>query len=547
MTGEEIIQTHLGGVFATEEMMRGSAELLRCAAWMTVWTKKKKEIYYECCGRTLLEGEENDAEEEWALEHAAHRHLGICPYCGHEVYHINRRFTSKKDYTEMYTVWYRMSQTQPDTLLVLGMWVGRLWYKARHVHPSGIRTEFQPCSLVMLPWGGKPERHICESRLCQNGVERWFWQRKENEWIRRRDVRGGDTQSLEGCRIGYRIGNSLKDTVAKSRWGKIVEWVKKTDHVPFTEDLVSQLHLFCNHPAMEYMIGNGMEGILKDCLKRNGTMQVIRWKQRKPQAMLGMDGNELARLRRMKPEETNGLGLMIWRYATEFGQKVKLEDAMTIGHKLQYRVDLSLVRKALNRYGQRWGVMKIMRYTIRSCRLSTWMDYMRELCTLGEADSVERVFPKDLHEAHARTSQRIRYKSDQETMRKVEQKATKWAGALSFEACGLKLEPFASAEEILFEGKKQLICIGSYVKTYADGNTILLKLRRLEKPEEPFHAVEFSRDGKKLIQCRGYKNYTRAEDEAQVRGFWAAWDQAHGTKTALHLVIDPGTREVQTA
>lgn len=548
MTGEEIIQIHLGGQFMDDEMRKGSEELLRCAAWMTEWTKKKREIYYECCGNTLTESEQNTPEEEWALSQAVHRTNSVCPYCRREVYHINRRHTSQRDYTEVYTVWYRMSRTQPNTLLVLGMWSGRRWYKGKQIHPSFIQTEHEPCSLVMLPWGAKPERHIRERLMGLNGYDRWFWgARGSGEWAKRRDIQGGDMQSLEGGRIDYLICNKLQEVVTGTRWEKVLKWANETSNVNYSKDRVLPLYLFCDHPAMEYMIGNGLEGILKSCLRRDGTLSLIRWKQKTPQKMFQLDGNELARLRRMKPEETNGLGLMALHYAKLYGQKVKIEEAMQFSETLRYHAYTALIRKALSRYGERWGVMKILRYAVQRGSLTLWMDYMQELYILGEADSEERVFPKDLHEAHAQTGARIKFKNDAETAQKVEQMAQKWAEKFTFEACGLRLEPFASAVEIVAEGRIQKICIGNYVSTYAAGNTILLKLRRKDKPEEPFHAVEISRDGKRLIQCRGYMNYTHEADKAQVLGFWAEWDRHHQTKTDVHLVINPHTREAKTA
>ena len=165
-----------------------------------------------------------------------------------------------------------------------------------------------------------------------------------------------------------------------------------------------------------------------------------------------------------------------------------------------------------------------------------WTDYLGELEKLGEADDESRVFPKDLTEAHAQTSARLRYRHDRETAEKVRAAAGKLRKRYTFRACGLLLEPFETPEEIMREGTMQHICIGSYVERYAGGGTILCKLRRAAEPDKPWHAVEFTTGGA-MVQCRGEHNQSAEEDLPVLERFWAAWDQARKTKTELHVLV----------
>lgn len=543
MTGLEAIQQHLGGQFIDDEMRKADNFLGR-TGWLMSWTAKRKEIWYECCGKTLVQSDDNTPDEEHALYGAVHRKGGICPYCCAHVTYLNRRFVSMNDHTQVYTVHYRMSRAEPNTLLVLGMWSGRRWYRAKNgTDPKEIRTEHEPCSMVILPWDGKPARFVREVMKSAGAYNSWWWGSRTAQgsggWVKRERVEGGDRQSITGSGIKYLICDDLLETVRGTRWEKPAAFAKSQTGVYYSADRVRPLKMFCTHPAMEYMLGNGMEGILRDCAREDGTMGGIRWRRKSPKEMLQLDGNELARLRKMDPEKVNGAGLMVLRVARSMGQKVKLEDAMEVtgGHsRLNYHSQNQL-KGTLERYGRRWGVMRILRYCAKEYgRLAMWEDYMKELAELGEAEDETRAFPRDLRTAHAETSARMRYKNDAPTYEKLILRAEELQ-KMAFEACGLILSPFETAQEVIREGSYQHICIGSYVNSYAEGRTNLFKLRRADAPEVPFHAVEMSaRDGQ-LIQCRGAYNETYPEDEAVVRAFWAAWDEAHHTHSELHLSI----------
>lgn len=168
--------------------------------------------------------------------------------------------------------------------------------------------------------------------------------------------------------------------------------------------------------------------------------------------------------------------------------------------------------------------------------IGTWRDYLRELEELGEADDEARVFPRDLLAAHVETTTRIKIKADEAQQKKLDDRLPELRGKYSFRAGGLVLEPFWTVAEVIAEGAKQRICIASYAGRYANGGTVLCKLRRESAPETPWHAVEFDTKGR-MMQCRGEGNTTAPEDEQAVRDFWAAWDAAHKTTTAVHLTI----------
>lgn len=183
---------------------------------------------------------------------------------------------------------------------------------------------------------------------------------------------------------------------------------------------------------------------------------------------------------------------------------------------------------------------KAVRRAAYSRDLTEWLDYWNQLLALNEDMTDARLLlPKDMHAMHARMSARIAateaqrrremnalmYQEHEKRMKVLREKYT-------FEACGLILRPFETETEIIAEGTAQHICIGGYADRYIEGKTILCALRRVECPEEPWRAVEFSATTGKLVQDRGAWNDRGAGAKNLENGvagwlkrFWAAFDE----------------------
>lgn len=69
---------------------------------------------------------------------------------------------------------------------------------------------------------------------------------------------------------------------------------------------------------------------------------------------------------------------------------------------------------------------------------------------------------------------------------------------------GLMLMVPKSADEIKAEGTALHHCVGTYVERVAKGETMILFVRKVDAPDEPYYTLEWN--GSKVIQCRGFKN-----------------------------------------
>lgn len=539
-TARKIIDEHVSGELITQAMADLMEKDVAHIGWILKWTAKEKRVYFDCCQNTLTEKTMSRLN---AGESYKHRQKAICPFCGTQIGCLRTCHVSADDIDETYHVFYRRSQKEQNTLLILGVWCGREWYRVRNgMDPAEIQTSFQPCHMIYLPLGEKPRRYVREIIRPRSWFNNYGWGCNDDEdfWSERSTVIGGDKQYKgTDCGCGYRVHDDWLQREARgTRWEKLTRWMVGTHRIRHHKDWADELSVLCRHPQMEYMLGNGMEALVKEALNGMGTMQYINWRAKSFKEMLPMDSNELARLRRMKPEQVNGVGVMVMKLARQLRQTVKLETVMVLTSSQNTQMRRERLKSALKQYGQRWGVMRILRYLQSKAggNVDIWMDYMEELNQLGEGGDEARVFPRDLREAHAVTTGRIKCKASEEEAEAIEKMLPKLNRKFRFEYGGLALQPFESPTEIIQEGAYQHICIGSYVKSYAMGKTVLLKLRRTDAPGIPFHAVEMNQAGE-LIQCRGYKNCTFEEDEALVRAFWDAYAQARKKEIKVNLTI----------
>lgn len=72
---------------------------------------------------------------------------------------------------------------------------------------------------------------------------------------------------------------------------------------------------------------------------------------------------------------------------------------------------------------------------------------------------------------------------------------------------GMFIRPIDSAEEIVREGEEQNNCVAGYANRHADGETIIMVLRKRSEPRKPWHTVEI--DPKTLVcrQCYAAHNH----------------------------------------
>ena len=82
------------------------------------------------------------------------------------------------------------------------------------------------------------------------------------------------------------------------------------------------------------------------------------------------------------------------------------------------------------------------------------------------------------------------------------------------------IRPCANEEELILEGKLLHHCVATYAKSYAEGRTAILFIRRTSEPDKPFFTLEFDEKAKRVRQNRGLRNCDRTPE---VTAFETAW------------------------
>lgn len=143
-----------------------------------------------------------------------------------------------------------------------------------------------------------------------------------------------------------------------------------------------------------------------------------------------------------------------------------------------------------------------------------WLDYISWCAQLKYNMNDNYVLlPPDFKKAHDRVMKEYQDRQDEMVrrrkiqMEKMIKAALKQAAdvpAMMMRYKDLMIILPKDAEEIKQEGRVLHHCVGTYVERVARGETMILFVRRIEAPEEPYFTLEY-RD-KKVVQCRGKNN-----------------------------------------
>lgn len=98
-------------------------------------------------------------------------------------------------------------------------------------------------------------------------------------------------------------------------------------------------------------------------------------------------------------------------------------------------------------------------------------------------------------------SEAERHKKDDEKCKKIDENRK----CYEYEEDGYMIRLPMNIAEIITEGTKQHICIGSYASSHSNGHTNLFFLRQKSQPDAPFYAIEMGND-KQIRQIHGFGN-----------------------------------------
>lgn len=316
--------------------------------------------------------------------------------------------------------------------------------------------------------------------------------------------------------VGY-SRDSIKEAVKGTpfRWSG---W-EKYQH----EDMTKFFALYSKYPCVEYLTKLGFYTLVDDRLNEYNTFRAINWRGKDLFKVLKINKQQLKEIKAKKIHLTYYLLYLLQR-SRKLGWGLTLEEALEIEvlgyhyfqdfEKLLCYSSVKRISNYFRKQREKFGQHFISHTSI----FTTYRDYIND-CKKLEMDLKEDsvLFPKDLYRAHQNTIKQVSYIEDKDINEKITKRLTK-LNKYCFNYNGLIIRPAESSGELIVEGKALHHCVGGYAKRYADGETIIMVIRREAEPEEPFYTMEMSNNS--IRQCRGKNNCdTTKEVKAFIEEF----------------------------
>lgn len=198
------------------------------------------------------------------------------------------------------------------------------------------------------------------------------------------------------------------------------------------------------------------------------------------------------------------------------------------------------------------GMISATRYTKEEKEQQTykdlakdWLDYIRWSASLKyDMQDLYVLLPPNFAKAHDRLMKEYQAYQDKlqrqrlaemERLIKMALKEAEGIPAMAMKTKKYMIVVPRSGEEIKAEGRTLHHCVGTYVERVAKGETMILFVRKIENPTEPFYTMEF-KDGK-VVQCRGKNNCSMTKE---VQGFVKAFEKKMNTTENIEIRVKVG-------
>lgn len=145
--------------------------------------------------------------------------------------------------------------------------------------------------------------------------------------------------------------------------------------------------------------------------------------------------------------------------------------------------------------------------------LRDYMDYHADCIELGyNMKSGMVLYPYNFKEAHDNAAAELMYRVNKEKCKKIDE----WLPVLHKKYDYDKDDSYfitapLCGEDIIREGQDMNHCVGGYIGRVADKQTIILFMRKKDKPDKPFVTMEVS-PGNSVVQVRGFGNSRPEKD-----------------------------------
>lgn len=350
----------------------------------------------------------------------------------------------------------------------------------------------------------------CRYVFSAAGAKKWSWQ--YDGWALRKNCTFRHWYDMGGGRRDdFWVLPSEQELAASA-----LRYSQLTEAFAVLHDLTGYLALYCKYPAVEYLWKMGFGDWLREREDVGGHRfwMLVNLRAKTPDKLFrGLDKADIRLFRR----ENLGLAAALMYRTLKFAGAARPDKASAA-----FARALSAVSVDWCEIVQDCGIeiRQWRKYIERQSRraeraLSTMLiehrDYLEQLRRLGVYG--DRL-PDDLHEAHARLSERERRLANRGKNVKFRTRR-RLLGWMCWRYKGMLIRPVDSAEEIVREGEEQNNCVAGYADRHADGKTIIMVLRKCSEPRKPWHTVEIDPKTLECRQCYAAHNHKRTPEAAE--------------------------------
>lgn len=325
----------------------------------------------------------------------------------------------------------------------------------------------------------------------------------------------------------------------------------------FSARPVTYLRLWQKHPNLENLVTQGAGRLVAELIadelenrryiypREKGLPELgIRWKERRPAQMLGLNKDEFRRLLE------DGWGADTLHYFVARKDKGRVLDR----EELELCGELGIGNCRTMENGGQEPVF-VARYLRRQkkkdrrCDLSILDDYWRMAAQRGyDLDNPDLRYPPSLYRAHERVREELKREREEKSRRERTARAAairkryRELSAFSWEKDGILIRPAKSEAELKREGEALHHCVANYAASVAKGTSAIFFVHKTEEPDKPWYTLELNEKDLMVRQNRGSRNCARTKE---VKTFEDAW-----VEYLKELRDKPGKkkkREVQAA
>lgn len=406
-----------------------------------------------------------------------------------------------------YFVYFSKSLVDPNTITARGIFVQRDYSEDY----TKVETVYKVTALYVFGNG--------KSQM----MNRAYWWSGATWDVRKSII--AESNSIMASKSCYLSEESVAEAVA----GTPFQYSTWEVHTRWTNRLLF-FDVATKYPCVEYLTKIGLPEFVRTKVQGGRTFGAINWRGKTLDSVLKVSKQDLKAIRDAD-FPVSMFTLRLFQMSKKDGSNLSLKKAYMLGNLAGGSGQFGVLQKN-NRYAKLNEIYNyVEKQFLRKNRgklysgggqvLNTWRDYLFECKQLGMDmvdDSV--LFPTNLHEAHQRTTARMKLKADKELSEKIRLRKLALK-KLEFESGDLRIRPADDSEELIREGNALKHCVGSYAARYAEGRTDIFVIRKKDEPDVPFFTVEIQ--GGRISQVRGLRN---CSPSPEVKSFIDAFEAA---------------------